>query len=111
MSASAANSAAAPEPSRGRRASATGPLAGAACAGLLFAVPAVVLVATLLLYPIGQTVYYSFTNWDGFTAQWIGLAAYSRLFSNPEFVRCSRTTGSCARDPDRDRASRSASRS
>jgi ABC-type sugar transport system permease subunit len=55
-------------------------------AGLLFTLPVVVIVSTLLLYPIGQTVYYSFTNWDGFTSQWIGLSAYSRLFSNPEFV-------------------------
>jgi len=54
--------------------------------GLLFTVPVVVLVSTLLLVPIGQTVYYSFTNWDGFTSQWIGFAAYTRLFSNPEFV-------------------------
>jgi multiple sugar transport system permease protein len=55
-------------------------------AGLLFTLPVVVIVTTLLLVPIGQTVYYSFTNWDGFTSQWIGLSAYSRLFSNPEFV-------------------------
>ncbi|MHB8649162.1 MAG: carbohydrate ABC transporter permease, partial [Gaiellaceae bacterium] len=55
-------------------------------AGLIFSLPVVVLVSTLLLIPIGQTVYYSFTNWDGFTSQWIGFAAYGRLFSNPQFV-------------------------
>ena len=54
--------------------------------GLLFTLPVVALVSTLLLVPIGQTVYYSFTNWDGFTSQWIGLSAYTRLFANPEFV-------------------------
>src|SRR6266851_339632 len=54
--------------------------------GLLFTLPVVALVSTLLLVPIGQTVYYSFTNWDGFTSQWIGFSAYTRLFNNPEFV-------------------------
>src|SRR5882672_1193912 len=54
--------------------------------GLLFTLPVVALVSTLLLVPIGQTGYYSFTNWDGFTSQWIGLSAYTRLFANPEFV-------------------------
>ena len=53
--------------------------------GLLFTLPVVALVSTLLLIPIGQTVYYSFTNWDGFTSQWIGFSAYTRLFTKPEF--------------------------
>jgi len=55
-------------------------------AGLVFTLPVVVLVTALLLIPIGQTIYHSFTNWDGFTSQWIGFAAYGRLFSNPEFT-------------------------
>lgn len=54
--------------------------------GILFAIPVAALISTLLLIPIGQTVYYSFTNWDGFTSQWIGFAAYRHLFQNPEFV-------------------------
>jgi ABC-type sugar transport system permease subunit len=56
-------------------------------AGLLFTVPVVALVGTLLLLPIGQTVYYSFTTWDGLTSQWVGVATYRQLFANPEFVR------------------------
>jgi multiple sugar transport system permease protein len=55
-------------------------------AGILFTIPVAALVAGLLLIPIGQTFYYSFTNWDGFTSQWIGFAAYRHLFQNPEFV-------------------------
>jgi ABC-type sugar transport system permease subunit len=56
-------------------------------AGLLFTLPVVALVGSLLLYPIGQTFYYSFTNWNGFEpAHWIGVSAYSHLFSNPEFA-------------------------
>jgi ABC-type sugar transport system permease subunit len=54
--------------------------------GLLFTLPVALLIGSLLLIPIGQTFYYSFTNWDGFTSQWIGFAAYRHLFANPEFV-------------------------
>jgi multiple sugar transport system permease protein len=54
--------------------------------GLLFTLPVAALIGSLLLIPIGQTFYYSFTNWDGFTSQWIGFAAYRHLFQNPEFV-------------------------
>ena len=42
-------------------------------------------MSVLLLYPIGQTIYYSFTAWDGFTATWLGLKAYTSLFSSPDF--------------------------
>ncbi len=74
-------------------------------AGLLFTLPVVALVGSLLLYPIGQTFYYSFTNWDGFDpAQWIGFAAYQRLFANPEFVSVLENNGLIvARDPGRGR--------
>jgi len=54
--------------------------------GILFTLPVAALIGSLLLIPIGQTFYYSFTNWDGFTSQWIGFAAYRHLFQNPEFV-------------------------
>jgi multiple sugar transport system permease protein len=56
-------------------------------AGLLFTLPVVGLVGVLLLYPIGQTVYHSFTNWDGITSKWVGTATYSHLFHKPEFVQ------------------------
>jgi len=54
--------------------------------GILFTLPVAFLIGSLLLIPIGQTFYYSFTNWDGFTSQWIGFTAYTNLFHNPEFV-------------------------
>jgi multiple sugar transport system permease protein len=54
-------------------------------AGLVFVLPVVALVGSLLLYPTGQTVYYSFTTWDGLTAHWIGGAAYGHLVHVPEF--------------------------
>jgi len=56
-------------------------------AGILFSLPVVVLVGSMLLLPIGQTVYYSFTNWDGFSSKWIGTANYSHLFHDSEFIR------------------------
>jgi multiple sugar transport system permease protein len=56
-------------------------------AGILFSLPVVALVGSMLLLPIGQTVYYSFTNWDGFSSKWIGTTNYSHLFHNSEFIR------------------------
>jgi multiple sugar transport system permease protein len=46
-----------------------------------------VLIGVFLLYPIAQTAYYSFTTWDGVSAQWVGTATYRRLLGNPDFVR------------------------
>jgi ABC-type sugar transport system permease subunit len=54
-------------------------------AGIVFALPVVALVGSLLLYPTGQSVYYSFTTWDGLSAHWIGTAAYAHLFHSPGF--------------------------
>ena len=45
------------------------------------------LIGGLLLLPIGQTVYYSFTTWDGITSQWVGPSTYTALLRSPEFVR------------------------
>ena len=57
-------------------------------AGVLFSLPVLALVGALLLYPIGQTVYYSFTQWDGLTSTWVGTSTYSRLLNSPDFSRC-----------------------
>lgn len=56
-------------------------------AGVLFALPVLVLYALLLALPIAQTVYYSFTQWDGITATWTGLDNYTRLLTDPTFWR------------------------
>ena len=53
---------------------------------MLFSIPVCVLVAVLLLYPIGQTIYYSFTAWDGLTATWLGVKAYTNLLRSPDFI-------------------------
>lgn len=56
-------------------------------AGILFALPVIVLELLLLAVPLGQAVYYSFTRWDGLSSSWIGAANYERLFSDPTFWR------------------------
>lgn len=56
--------------------------------GVLFALPALILVVALLVLPALQALYYSFTSWDGTDAQWIGLQNYTNgLFANPDFRR------------------------
>ncbi len=54
-------------------------------AGLAFILPLVVLELLLLVLPIAQTVFYSFTDWNGFTATWTGLDNYRRLFGDSTF--------------------------
>ncbi len=55
--------------------------------GRLLVLPAVAVVAVLLLVPIGQAVYYSMTNWNGISSQWVGPATYLTEFRNPLFWR------------------------
>ncbi len=56
-------------------------------AGLVFILPLVVLELTLLVLPIAQTVFYSFTDWNGLTWKWLGLQNYERLFTDSTFWR------------------------
>jgi ABC-type sugar transport system permease subunit len=51
-------------------------------AGLVFALPAIALVIGFIGIPIGQAVYYSFTQWDGSTATWIGVSTWTQAFHN-----------------------------
>jgi multiple sugar transport system permease protein len=61
--------------------------AGRRRAGLLFALPVILLEIAFLAIPLGSAVFHSFTSWDGLTSTWIGLANYERLFSDPTFWR------------------------
>jgi multiple sugar transport system permease protein len=54
-------------------------------AGVLFALPIVILELVLLGLPVAQAFYYSLTNWDGLTATWVGVGNYQRLFGDPTF--------------------------
>jgi ABC-type sugar transport system permease subunit len=51
-------------------------------AGFLFALPAIALVIGFIGVPIGQAVYYSFTEWNGLTSQWIGPSTWTQAFHN-----------------------------
>jgi ABC-type sugar transport system permease subunit len=47
--------------------------------------PAVALVAFVIWYPVLQTLKYSFTEWNGATSRWVGLANYSDILRDPDF--------------------------
>jgi multiple sugar transport system permease protein len=49
----------------------------------LAVLPAAALIIILMVGPIGETIYRSFTNWDGLTSNFIGLTNYRLIFSNP----------------------------
>ena len=56
-------------------------------AGILFALPALILVAIFLGLPIFQASYFSLTEWDGLTSRWLGFSAYKHELANPIFWR------------------------
>jgi len=59
----------------------------------LFILPAFLLVFTLLLFPILQTFYYSFLNWDGIKEPvFIGLKNYINIFTDENFLISFRNT-------------------
>jgi multiple sugar transport system permease protein len=49
----------------------------------LAVLPAAALVLLLMILPIGETIYRSFTNWDGVTSEFIGLNNFRLIFQNP----------------------------
>ncbi|GGP25317.1 carbohydrate ABC transporter permease [Silvimonas amylolytica] len=53
---------------------------------LLFLLPAMVIFAVYVIYPILSSFCLSFYNWDGVTDKsWVGFANYNELFHNPVF--------------------------
>ncbi|MFB2596393.1 carbohydrate ABC transporter permease [Herbiconiux sp. P17] len=53
-------------------------------AGLLFAAPGLLLFAMVVLWPLLQSVQYSFYKWDGVTASvWVGFQNYINFFTDP----------------------------
>ncbi len=49
---------------------------------VLFIAPALLIYLVFMIYPFLNTIYLSFTNWDGITANkdWVGLSNYARIF-------------------------------
>jgi ABC-type sugar transport system permease subunit len=56
-------------------------------AGIWFAMPSVLVVGLVLAVPIVEAVYYSMTNWNGLTAQWVGPSQFVSTFTQPGFLR------------------------
>jgi len=56
-------------------------------AGLLFTLPAIALVCLVIVLPLLQSFYFSFTNWKGAHADWVGIANYSQMLADPELRR------------------------
>jgi raffinose/stachyose/melibiose transport system permease protein len=55
--------------------------------GWLFVLPALAAYAIFVLWPIVQTVRYSFYQWDGvLPAKWVGLDNFKTVFTNHEFL-------------------------
>lgn len=53
-------------------------------AGLLFAAPGLLLYAGVVLWPLIQSLQYSFYSWDGVTASvWVGIDNYVTFFTDP----------------------------
>jgi len=50
--------------------------------GVLFVVPALLIYLVFMIYPFLNTIYLSFTNWNGIapSKEWVGLANYVRIF-------------------------------
>ena len=55
--------------------------------GVIFAIPALILVAAFLGIPIIQAGYFSFTEWNGVTAIWHGISTYNHEIHDPIFWR------------------------
>ncbi len=49
---------------------------------VLFIAPGLLIYLAFMIYPFLNTIYLSFTNWDGITADkdWVGLSNYARIF-------------------------------
>src|ERR1700722_18087267 len=62
-------------------------------AGVVFALPAIALVVAFIGIPIGQAVYYSFTQWNGATSTWIGTSTWTQAFHNTNLWTALRNNG------------------
>jgi ABC-type sugar transport system permease subunit len=65
-------------------------------AGYALIAPTTILLALFYLYPLVQTVYYSFTDWNpssGSVGKIVGLANFTGLFQDGEFMQAAGNTG------------------
>jgi raffinose/stachyose/melibiose transport system permease protein len=60
---------------------------GTRLGGWLFVLPALTAYAAFVLWPISQTIRYSFYRWDGILpGHWVGLANYQAVFTDPQLL-------------------------
>ncbi|NPC93484.1 sugar ABC transporter permease [Bacillus sp. WMMC1349] len=54
-----------------------------------FSILPVVLLITFAYLPVFNMIYYSFTDWNGFSKEkhWVGLENYISIFTNPEYFK------------------------
>ena len=53
--------------------------------------PAIIVMAVLLWYPVSSTIRYSFTDWNGAGADWVGLTNYTDPLFGGQFFELIRT--------------------
>src|SRR5918992_2613696 len=56
-----------------------------ALTGLASMVPALLLVGFVIWYPVLQTFWYSFTEWNGASSTWLGIDNYQDILRDSEF--------------------------
>ena len=63
-------------------------------AAWLFAFPSILIILVFIVYPIGQSLWYSFFDWKigADTQKWLGLQNYVRLFGDEQFWNALRVT-------------------
>lgn len=67
------------------------PLRGEARWGLLYALPAILVLVVFIGYPFLSIAYHSFTRWNGYTeATWIGLRNFEFLLQDEKFLHALR---------------------
>ena len=57
---------------------------------ILFPLPAIVFIGSMMVFPILYTLYLSFTNWNltsGMDPSFVGFDSYLRVFSEPRFLQ------------------------
>ena len=55
--------------------------------GWLFVLPALAAYAAFVLWPVVQTIRYSFYNWDGILpGRWVGLQNFQTVFTDPQLL-------------------------
>jgi raffinose/stachyose/melibiose transport system permease protein len=52
---------------------------------LMFIIPTIILYGLFFLYPMFSSVFYAFTNWDGYQSQFIGFDNFTRAFGDENF--------------------------